>query len=59
MTGVVRIYCRISEFVKPTRCRNGKSTAPNRFPPQIKYIIGNEACERFSYYGMIGILELT
>ena len=31
---------------------------PDRFPPQIKYIIGNEACERFSYYGMIGILEL-
>jgi POT family proton-dependent oligopeptide transporter len=29
-----------------------------RFPPQIKYIIGNEVCERFSYYGMIGILEL-
>src|SRR6266404_5116926 len=28
-----------------------------RFPPQIKYIIGNEACERFSYYGMVGILE--
>jgi len=31
---------------------------PERFPPQIKYIIGNEVCERFSYYGMIGILEL-
>jgi POT family proton-dependent oligopeptide transporter len=29
-----------------------------RYPPQIKFIIGNEACERFSYYGMIGILEL-
>ena len=29
-----------------------------RFPPQIKFIIGNEACERFSYYGMLGILEL-
>jgi len=28
------------------------------FPPQIKFIIGNEACERFSYYGMLGILEL-
>ncbi len=28
-----------------------------RYPPQIKYIIGNEACERFSYYGMVGILE--
>jgi POT family proton-dependent oligopeptide transporter len=33
-------------------------TAEDRYPPQIKYIIGNEACERFSYYGMLGILEL-
>ncbi len=32
--------------------------ALNRFPPQIKFIVGNEACERFSYYGMVGILEL-
>src|SRR5262245_36066172 len=32
------------------------STA-DRFPPQIKFIIGNEACERISYYGMLGILE--
>ena len=29
-----------------------------RWPPQIKYIVGNEACERFSYYGMKGILAL-
>ena len=28
----------------------------SRWPRQIKYIIGNEACERFSYYGMTGIL---
>jgi len=21
----------------------------DRFPPQIKYIVGNEACERFSF----------
>ncbi len=28
----------------------------NRWPPQIKYIVGNEACERFSYYGMRSIL---
>ena len=27
-----------------------------RFPPQIKYIIGNEGCERFSFYGMRNIL---
>lgn len=28
----------------------------HRWPPQIKYIVGNEACERFSYYGMRSIL---
>ncbi len=28
----------------------------NKFPPQIKYIVGNEACERYSYYGMKSIL---
>ena len=28
----------------------------DRWPPQIKYIVGNEACERFSYYGMRSIL---
>jgi POT family proton-dependent oligopeptide transporter len=28
----------------------------DRWPPQIKFIVGNEACERFSYYGMKGIL---
>ncbi|KFN47363.1 MFS transporter [Arenimonas composti] len=27
-----------------------------RMPTQIKYIIGNEACERFSFYGMRNIL---
>lgn len=30
--------------------------AVNRWPPQIKFIVGNEACERFSYYGMRSIL---
>jgi POT family proton-dependent oligopeptide transporter len=29
-----------------------------RWPPQIKYIIGNEACERFSFYGMRNILTV-
>ena len=28
----------------------------DRYPPQVKYIVGNEACERFSFYGMRGIL---
>jgi proton-dependent oligopeptide transporter, POT family len=37
-----------------------KTVAQNlrAFPPQIKYIIGNEACERFSYYGMRSILVI-
>jgi POT family proton-dependent oligopeptide transporter len=30
----------------------------DRFPPQVKYIVGNEACERFSYYGLMGIMEM-
>jgi len=29
-----------------------------RWPSQIKFIIGNEACERFSYYGIRSILAL-
>ncbi len=32
------------------------SNPVTRWPQQIKYIIGNEACERFSYYGMRSIL---
>ena len=31
-------------------------TGQGRMPGQIKYIIGNEACERFSFYGMRNIL---
>ncbi len=30
--------------------------AAGRWPPQIKFIIGNEACERFSYYGIRSIM---
>lgn len=30
----------------------------NRFPPSIKYIMSNEICERFSYYGLRAILAL-
>ncbi len=32
------------------------SPAAGRMPRQIPYIIGNEACERFSFYGMRNIL---
>ena len=37
----------------PYRTRPGDST---ELPPGIPYIIGNEAAERFSYYGMKTIL---
>jgi dipeptide/tripeptide permease len=30
--------------------------AADRLPPQTKFIVGNEACERFSFYGMRAIL---
>ncbi len=35
---------------------NPTQSSANRWPAQIKYIVGNEACERFSYYGMRSIL---
>src|SRR5688500_7180539 len=28
----------------------------NRLPPQTKFIVGNEACERFSYYGVVALI---
>ncbi len=34
------------------------SVAMDKYPPQIKYIVGNEACERYSYYGMRSILTI-
>ena len=30
--------------------------AKGRLPAAVKYIVGNEACERFSFYGMSTIL---
>lgn len=33
-------------------------TDANKFPSQIRYIVGNEACERYSYYGMRSILTV-
>lgn len=32
------------------------ATAKRGYPPQIKYIVGNEGCERYSFYGMRSIL---
>jgi len=34
----------------------GHATSPARMPRQIPYIIANEGCERFSFYGMRNIL---
>lgn len=38
--------------------RTAPSQTETGFPPGVPYIIGNEAAERFSYYGMKGILAL-
>jgi POT family proton-dependent oligopeptide transporter len=35
-----------------------QSPAPEKLPPQVPFIIGNEACERFSFYGMRNILTV-
>jgi POT family proton-dependent oligopeptide transporter len=32
--------------------------AADRYPPQVKYIVGSEAAERFSFYGMQSILTV-
>ncbi|MFO0597140.1 MAG: oligopeptide:H+ symporter [Myxococcaceae bacterium] len=34
----------------------GPAAAPAKMPRQIPFIIGNEACERFSFYGMRNVL---
>ena len=41
---------------RPKRMSTSTTSRDDRWPPQIKYIVGNEACERFSFYGMKGIL---
>src|SRR4051812_9758233 len=44
----------------PPTDANGYRTAPDHFntgwPAGVPYIVGNEACERFSFYGMRAIL---
>ena len=42
----------------PAPAPAGGEAAPGaeRYPPQIRFIIGNEGCERFSFYGMRAIL---
>jgi POT family proton-dependent oligopeptide transporter len=40
----------------PQGPRTSPDQASTGWPPGIKYIVGNEACERFSFYGMHAIL---
>jgi POT family proton-dependent oligopeptide transporter len=47
---------RAQEQVSPPTSPSVPVADENRWPKQIKFIVGNEACERFSYYGMLGIL---
>src|SRR3989442_420992 len=46
----------------PATTPGGYRTAPDHtnagWPPGVPYIVGNEACERFSYYGMRAILQV-
>ena len=42
----------------PYRPRSSPDQDSTGWPPGIPYIIGNEGCERFSYYGMRSILTL-
>jgi POT family proton-dependent oligopeptide transporter len=46
----------MSHDLKPTPPAENAAD-PNQWPPQVKYILGNEGAERFSYYGMKGILS--
>src|SRR5688572_1354806 len=46
----------------PRNNSNGYRTSPDQentgWPPGIPYIVGNEVCERFSYYGLRAILQV-
>jgi len=44
------------ELWQSARMSSPRATAAERFPPQVKYILGNEACERFCFYGMRAVL---
>lgn len=42
----------------PTTATTAAPAPAAKMPPQIPYIIGNEGCERFSFYGMRNILTV-
>lgn len=43
---------------EPQSPESNPPPTPGSWPKQVKYILGNEAAERFSFYGMKGILAL-
>src|SRR4029450_2068532 len=49
---------RMKSEISTTAEAPSATASADRFPRQIKYIVGNEACERFSYYGMRGLVAL-
>ena len=48
--------CYDGEHGSRARARGPASDGPARMPRQIPFIIANEGCERFSFYGMRNIL---
>ncbi len=48
----------MAAVIDPSAVVDAPAVTARRWPPQVKFIVGNEACERFSYYGMKGILAL-
>ncbi len=48
----------VTASAQPVPSPAASSTDANRWPSQVRFILGNEAAERFSYYGMKGILAL-
>ena len=61
----IGVYSWLNRFLNETRRGRGPSTTSATIPDpqapipkQIRYIIGNEGCERFSFYGMRNILTV-
>jgi POT family proton-dependent oligopeptide transporter len=50
------VSCQASRVSPASAHFSTMSQDSNRLPPQTKYIVGNEACERLSYYGVLAIL---
>jgi dipeptide/tripeptide permease len=46
----------MSQTIAATAGAKDLAVDANKFPAGISYIVGNEACERYSYYGMKSIL---